>query len=170
MVVSTSPKEISSSSSRAKTKAGRVSSPAASSPRPKRSQRNAGSPGKRRASASPSDAPRSRSGAWGGASSNFFPTGTTVDPRPSSISNFIVRQQTRSSASRMKQRRSSADSFNERPPLEEIVDVHVAIEQREIVEPFAGADKTRWNSKFILNCNDDPTFAASIEFCHDQSS
>src|SRR6266542_5775863 len=57
-----------------------------------------------------------------------------------------------------------------RPPLQKICDVHVATEQREIVEPFAGADKTRWNSKFILNCNDDPTFAASIEFCHDQSS
>src|SRR5438445_5368953 len=114
MVASTSPQAISSSSSRAKTKAGRVSSPAASSPRPKRSQRNAGSPGKRRASASPSDAPRSRSVAWDGASSNFFPTGTTADRRPSSISNSIVRQLTRSLASRIKRRHSSADSFNER--------------------------------------------------------
>ncbi len=53
-------------------------------------------------------------GAWVGARSNFFPTGTTAGPRPSSISNSIVRQQTRSSASRMKRRRSSADSFKER--------------------------------------------------------
>jgi hypothetical protein len=53
-----------------------------------------------------------RSGAWGGASSNFSPTGTTVDPRPSSISNSIVRQRTRLSASQIKRRRSSADSFN----------------------------------------------------------
>ena len=44
----------------------------------------------------------------------FFATGTTVDPRPSSISNFIVRQRTRSLGSRIKRRRSSADSFNER--------------------------------------------------------
>ena len=48
----------------------------------------------------------------GGASSNFFPTGTTVDSRPSSISNSIVRQRTRLSASRMKRRSSSAGSFN----------------------------------------------------------
>src|SRR6266498_1943993 len=40
------------------------------------------------------------------ASSNVFPTGTTVDPRPSSISNSIVRQRTRLLASRMKRRRS----------------------------------------------------------------
>ena len=58
---------------------------------------------------------RWRSGAWGGASSNFFPTGTTVDSRPSSISNSIVRQRTRLSASRMKPRRSSAVFFNARP-------------------------------------------------------
>ena len=42
----------------------------------------------------------------------LFPTGTTADPRPSSISNSIVRQRTRSPASRMKRRRSSADSFD----------------------------------------------------------
>lgn len=42
----------------------------------------------------------------------LFPTGTTVDPRQSSISNSIVRQRTRLSASQMKRRRSSADSFN----------------------------------------------------------
>ena len=60
----------------------------------------------------PSDAPRSLSAAWGGASSDFSPTGTTVDPRPSSTSNSIVRQRTRSLASRMKRRRSSADSFS----------------------------------------------------------
>lgn len=36
--------------------------------------------------------------------------GTTVGPRPSSISNSIVRQRTRLSASRMKRRHSSADS------------------------------------------------------------
>ena len=38
----------------------------------------------------------------------------TANPRPNSTSNSIVRQRTRSSASRMKQRRSFADSFNER--------------------------------------------------------
>jgi hypothetical protein len=42
----------------------------------------------------------------------FFPTGTTVDPRPSSILNSIVRQRTRLSASQMKPPRSSADSFS----------------------------------------------------------
>src|SRR5260370_17646318 len=38
------------------------------------------------------------------------------------------------------------------------------VERCEIVNRFASADKTRWNSKFILNCNDDPAFAAAIEF------
>ena len=47
-----------------------------------------------------------------GASSNVFPTGTTAAPRPSSILNSIVRQRTRSRASRMKRPRSSANSFN----------------------------------------------------------
>jgi hypothetical protein len=49
----------------------------------------------------------------GAASSNFFPTGKTADLRPSSISNSIARQRTRLSASRMKRRRSSANSFND---------------------------------------------------------
>ncbi len=48
----------------------------------------------------------------GRSDSDFFPTGTTVDPRPNSISNSIARQPTRSSASRMQRRRSSAGSFN----------------------------------------------------------
>src|SRR5213592_2861158 len=39
-----------------------------------------------------------------------FSTGTTVDPKPSSILNSIVRQRTRLTAFRMKRRRSSADS------------------------------------------------------------
>jgi len=40
-----------------------------------------------------------------------FLTGRTVGPRPSSISNSIVRQRTKSPASRKKRLRSSADSF-----------------------------------------------------------
>src|SRR5207253_5720940 len=44
MVASTSPKAIRSSSSRVRTKAGQVSLRAAFSPRPKRLERNAGSP------------------------------------------------------------------------------------------------------------------------------
>ena len=50
------------------------------------------------------------SGGWGGASSNISPSGMTASPGPSSISNSIVRPRTRSSASRMQRRRSSADS------------------------------------------------------------
>ena len=44
------------------------------------------------------------------------------------------------------------------------------VERCEIVNRFASADKTRWNSKFILNCNDDPAFAAAIEFSDNQTS
>ena len=43
-----------------------------------------------------------------------FPTGTMTDPRPSSISNSIVRRRTRSSAYRIERRRSSATSFDDR--------------------------------------------------------
>jgi hypothetical protein len=46
----------------------------------------------------------------GGACSNISPTGMTANPEPRSISNSIVRQRTRSSASRIKRRRSSANS------------------------------------------------------------
>src|SRR5437016_6099270 len=42
------------------------------------------------------------------------------------------------------------------------------VERREIVGCFASADKTRWDSKFILNRYNDPAFAASIEFGDDQ--
>ena len=42
----------------------------------------------------------------------FASENAMVDPRPSSISNSIVRQRTKSSPSRMKRRRSSANSSN----------------------------------------------------------
>ena len=59
-----------------------------------------------------SDVRRSRSGAWDEANSNRFPTGTTAAPRPSSISNSIVRQRTRSSVFQRKRRHFSANSSN----------------------------------------------------------
>src|SRR6266481_5667917 len=53
---------------------------AASSPLVRRPQRRAASPGKHRAWASSSSAPRARSGRWVGASSNLSPTGMTANP------------------------------------------------------------------------------------------
>src|SRR6266496_5968161 len=44
------------------------------------------------------------------------------------------------------------------------------VERREIVGCFAGADKTRGNSEFILNRYNDPAFAAAIEFCDNYAS
>src|SRR4030081_538494 len=44
------------------------------------------------------------------------------------------------------------------------------VEPRKVVDIFASADKTRWNSKFILNRNHDPAFAAAIEFSDDQTA
>src|SRR6266404_3305392 len=44
------------------------------------------------------------------------------------------------------------------------------VEWREVIELLASADKTRWNSKFILNRIHDPTFAAAIEFSDDQTA
>lgn len=49
--------------------------------------------------------------ALGAKSSNIFPTGTMGGLRPSSTSNSIVKQRTRSSAFWMSRRRSSANSF-----------------------------------------------------------
>ena len=49
------------------------------------------------------------------------PIGMMAGPRPSSISNSIVRQRTKSSASRMKRRRFSANSFS---AAEEITGKH----------------------------------------------
>src|SRR6266508_4222425 len=37
------------------------------------------------------------------------------------------------------------------------------VEQREIIELLSSAYKARWNSKFILNCDDDAAFATSVE-------
>src|SRR4026207_321452 len=43
------------------------------------------------------------------------------------------------------------------------------IEWREIIQLFAGADKTRWDSKFVLDCDDDATFAAAVELGDDNT-
>ena len=54
-------------------------------------------------------------------------------------------------------------------PLHKIGDVQVAIERREIVELLAGANKASWNSKFVLDRDKDPAFAAPVEFGDDQA-
>jgi hypothetical protein len=58
----------------------------------------------------PSNAPLLRIGHWGGANSNNLPTGMMASRKPSSISNSMARQRTKSSASRMKRWRFSTDS------------------------------------------------------------
>ena len=54
------------------------------------------------------------------------------------------------------------------PDLNHIGDEITTIELFEILQLFAGADKTCWNSKFVLNGNDDSAFAAAIELRRDQ--
>src|SRR5438094_6648955 len=53
--------------------------------------------------------------------------------------------------------------------LDQVLDVFLPIERREIVDPFSGADKSRGDSKLILNRDDDPAFAAAIEFGDDEA-
>src|SRR5205807_7402591 len=53
---------------------------------------------------------------------------------------------------------------------QQIFEVLFPIERREIVELFAGTYEARGNSKFILDRYDYATFAATIEFRHDQTS
>ena len=55
------------------------------------------------------------------------------------------------------------------PDLNHIGDEITTIELFEILQLFAGADKTCWNSKFVLNGNDDSAFAAAIKFGRDQA-
>jgi len=98
---------IRSSSSRARTKAGQVSSRAASSPRQTDCKKTRDRPANAARKHSPSGTALAKR-RLGGASSTFFQLERTVDPRPSSISNSVVRQRIRLSASRMKRRRSSA--------------------------------------------------------------
>ena len=43
------------------------------------------------------------------------------------------------------------------------------IEWREIIQLLAGADETRWDSKFVLDCDDDATFAAAVELGDDHT-
>src|SRR5882724_3339657 len=44
------------------------------------------------------------------------------------------------------------------------------IERREIIQLFASADEARWNSKFVLDCDNDSTFAAAVELGDDNTS
>src|SRR6266581_7904174 len=53
---------------------------------------------------------------------------------------------------------------------QQVFEVLLPIEWREIVNRFAGADKARGNAKFILDRHYDPAFAAAVEFGDDQAS
>src|SRR6266545_599004 len=54
--------------------------------------------------------------------------------------------------------------------LQHVRDKFASVEGREIVQLFAGADKARWNSKFILNRDDDSALADTIELGDDEAS
>src|SRR5437764_7780207 len=53
---------------------------------------------------------------------------------------------------------------------QQVSEVLLPIEWREIVNRFARADKARGNAKFILDRYYDPAFAAAVEFGDDQAS
>src|SRR5206468_12961247 len=52
---------------------------------------------------------------------------------------------------------------------QQIFDVLSPIEWREIIQLFASAGETRWDSKLILDCDDDAAFAAYVELGHDNT-
>src|SRR5438552_17622545 len=54
--------------------------------------------------------------------------------------------------------------------LQQIADVRAAIKRREIVDLFSGSNKARRNAKFILDCDEDSAFTATVEFSDDQAS
>src|SRR5438477_12847238 len=55
------------------------------------------------------------------------------------------------------------------PNSEHLLDVLVTVERRKVLDLFAGANKTRRNSQFVLNCDHHPTFATAVEFSYDQA-
>src|SRR5580704_9580979 len=61
-------------------------------------------------------------------------------------------------------------TFQWRRRSQQIFDVRLPIERREIIQLFAGADETRWDSKFVLDRDNDAPFAAAIEFCDNNTS
>src|SRR5258707_5683037 len=53
---------------------------------------------------------------------------------------------------------------------QQVFEVRLTIECREILNGFTCADETRRNAKFILDRHYDPAFAAAVEFSDDQAS
>src|SRR5438876_3067025 len=54
--------------------------------------------------------------------------------------------------------------------LQQILDVRPPIECRKIIQLFAGADETRWDSQFVLDRDNDAAFAAAVELGDDKTS
>src|SRR6266567_6034496 len=54
--------------------------------------------------------------------------------------------------------------------LQQIVDVRAAIKRREVVDLFSGSNEACRNPKFILDCDDDSAFTATVEFSDDQAT
>src|SRR5437867_2858962 len=69
---------------------------------------------------------------------------------------------------------ASVEMISARPSAQkrsqQVFEVLLPIEWREIVNRFAGADKARGNAKFILDRHYDPAFAAAVELGDDQAS
>jgi len=77
-------------------------------------------------------------------------------------------EETRGKTSRWLHRAPSTSLGMTKPVRsQQIFQVHLPLERREIVELFAGADEARGNSKFILDCYHNAAFATAIEFGHD---
>src|SRR5947207_4539868 len=53
--------------------------------------------------------------------------------------------------------------------LQKIFDVCLPIECCEIIQLFAGAYETRWDSQFVLDRDNDATFAAAVELGDDKT-
>src|SRR5437762_5914117 len=54
--------------------------------------------------------------------------------------------------------------------LQQIADVRAAIKRREIIDLFSGSNEACRNPKFILDCDDDSAFTATVEFSDNQTS
>src|SRR5581483_9149776 len=54
--------------------------------------------------------------------------------------------------------------------LQHVRDEFARVEWREIIQLFAGADEARWDSKFVLDCDDDAAFTAAVELRDNKAS
>jgi hypothetical protein len=90
-----------------------------------------------------------------------------VLPRPGAVRVWILKYFRKLTRRQNKNRRRIAHSGKSGRALQHLGDKLARVEQREVVDPLAGADEAGWDFQFVLDRNDDSAFAATVELGHD---